>query len=402
MLRYIDKLRERIGKSMLIQNGKIVRRDRVEMADVRIDNGIISEIAPHLGPFENERVIDASTCYVTPGFVDIHTHGGYGADFMDCTDEAFDKALSFHRDNGTTTVVPTSCTAPKEQIIAFLDFAKRYIETSNKKTANVFGVHLEGPYLSVKNRGAQKLEELAQPLVDDYSYMLECADVIKTVTISPELEGADKMAKELTEKGIMVSGGHDDGIYPEFMPAIENGMRHATHLYCAMSELRFKDGVRNVGLREYVLTDDNVTAELIADNKHITPELAKMVVRAKGADKVCVVSDTLRCAGMPNDGRLYRLGSGEGAQMVRVNEGVATLADGSKFAGSITCVRQMVKNLIDAGISLCDAVRMGTYTPAKIMGVDNILGSIEVDKQADLCIINQDFEIVQVIFNGKE
>lgn len=387
---------------MLIQNGKIVRPDSVELSDVRIDNGIISEIAPHLTPCENEKVIDATGYYITPGFVDIHTHGGYGYDFMDCTDVAFDKALSFHRDNGTTTVVPTSCTAPKEQIIAFLDFARRYIKTSDKKTANVYGVHLEGPYLSVKNRGAQKLEELADPLKDDYSYMLEYADVIKTVTISPELEGAGKMTKALSEKGIMVSGGHDDGIYPEFMPAIENGMRHATHLYCAMSELRFKDGVRNVGLREYVLTDDNITAELIADNKHITPELARMIIRAKGADKVCVVSDTLRCAGMPNDGKLYQLGSGEGAQMVRVNDGVATLADGSRFAGSITCVRQMVKNLIDAGIPLCDAVRMGTYNPAKIMGIDGVVGSLEENKQADICILNNDFELLKVFFDGKE
>lgn len=387
---------------MLIQNGKVVLPNRIELCDVRIDNGKISEIEAHLTPCENEKVIDATGFYVTPGFVDIHTHGGYGCDFMDCTDEAFQKALSFHRDNGTTTVIPTSCTAPREQIIAFLDFARRYIKINGKKTANVYGVHLEGPYLSVKNRGAQKLEELAAPLVDDYSYMLEYADVIKTVTISPELEGADKMAKDLTEKGIMVSGGHDDGIYPEFMPAIENGMRHATHLYCAMSELRFKDGVRNVGFREYVLTDDNITAELIADNKHITPELARMIIRAKGADKVCVVSDTLRCAGMPNDGKLYQLGSGENAQMVRVNDGVATLADGSKFAGSITCVRKMVKNLIDAGISLCDAVRMGTYNPARIVGIDNAVGSIEVNKQADICIINEDFEIVKVIFNGKE
>ena len=232
--------------------------------------------------------------------------------------------------------------------------------------------------------------------------MLEYADVIKTVTVSPELAGADKMTKKLTEKGITVSGGHDDGIYPEFMPAIENGMRHATHLYCAMSELRFKDGVRNVGLREYVLTDDNITAELIADNKHIPPELARMVIRAKGADRVCVVSDSLRCAGMPDDGRLYRLGSGDSAQLVKVNDGVATLADGSKFAGSITPVRKMVKNLIDAGIPVCDAVRMGSHTPARIIGISDELGSIEIGKRADLCILNESFEIQKVIIDGEE
>ncbi|MBO5888513.1 MAG: amidohydrolase family protein, partial [Clostridia bacterium] len=342
---------------MLIKNGKLVLLQGVEKGDIRILEDKIVEIGDNLIATGGEEVIDASGKIVTAGFVDIHTHGGYGSDFMDSTIDAFKKALSFHLDNGTTSVVPTSCTAPKEQIIEFLNFAKDYIENKNNKGAKVVGVHLEGPYLSEKNRGAQKLEDLAVPSVNDYSYMLDFANIIKTVTISPELDGAGQMAKDLTQKGIMVSGGHDDGIYPEFMPAIENGLKHLTHIYCAMSELRFKNDIRSVGLREYGLINDNLTVEMIADNKHIPPELAKMIIRAKGADKVCVVSDCLRCAGLPNDGKLYRLGSGETAQLVKVNDGVATLADGSRYAGSITCVRQMVKNLINMGISVCDAVK---------------------------------------------
>ena len=386
---------------MLIRNGKVVGLYSVEHADIRVQNGRIAEIGVNLPLQKGEEIVDAVGGYLTAGFIDIHTHGGYGADFMDNTKEAFKKALAFHTENGTTTVVPTSCTAPKKDIQAFLKFSKEYIATQKGEQATGVGVHLEGPYLSVKNRGAQKLEELALPLQDDYSYMFEYSDIIKTVTISPELEGAAQMTKALTEKGIMVSGGHDDGIYPEFIPAIKNGMRHVTHLYCAMSELRFKDGVRNVGLREYVLTDDTITAELIADNKHIPPELAKMIIRAKGVDKVCVVSDSLRCAGMPNDGKLYQLGSGETAQFVRVNDGVATLADGSKFAGSITCVRQMVKNLIDAGVSIPDAVRMGTHTPARILGEAEI-GSLEIGKRADICWLDENFGVKKVWIKGKE
>ena len=387
---------------MIIKNGKIIKLHTIEKGDIRIWDGKIVDIAPSLFPENGEEIYDANDAFVTAGFVDIHTHGGYGADFMDCNNEAFEKALRFHLDNGTTTVVPTSCTAPQQQIVDFLRFAKSYMQAQKSDNAKVVGVHLEGPFLSVKNRGAQKLEELAVPNKDDYSYMLDFSDIIKTVTISPELDGAAEMTDALTQKGIMVSGGHDDGVYPEFMPAIEKGMRHATHLYCAMSELRFKDGVRNVGLREYVLTDDRVTAELIADNKHIPPQLARMVVRAKGADKVCVVSDSLRCAGMPNDGKLYQLGSGETAQLVRVNDGVATLADGSRFAGSITSVRQMVKNLIGAGIPICDAVRMGTLTPAEIIGEAQTIGSIEVGKRADLCVLRGNFEIEKIILDGKE
>lgn len=387
---------------MLIKNGDVIGLSRIEQMDVRIQGGYIIEIGKNLRAKKKEIVYDAKGKYLTAGFVDIHTHGGYGADFMDCTEESFEKALSFHLDNGTTTVVPTSCTAPKEEIIRFLQFTKAYMQSGKLSGARVVGVHLEGPYLSVKNRGAQKLEELAVPEKDDYSYLLDYADIIKTVTISPELDGAAHMTRVLTEKGIMVSGGHDDGIYPEFLPAIESGMRHLTHIYCAMSELRFKDGVRNVGLREYALTDDRLTAEMIADNKHIPPELAKMIIRLKGVDKVCVVSDCLRCAGMPNDGKLYRLGNGETAQLVRVNNGVATLADGSKFAGSITSVRQMVKNLIAAGISICEAVRMGTETPARIIGEDDEIGTVEVGKRADLCVLRKDFEIEKIILAEKE
>ena len=388
--------------NMIIKNGNIVKLNGVEKGDIRLENGKISKIAESVSPQAGEEVIDASGKYITAGFVDIHTHGGYGADFMDCSFDAFERALSFHLDNGTTTVVPTSCTAPREEIIAFLAFAKEYMQSGERKGASVVGVHLEGPFLSVKNRGAQKLEELAEPMKDDYSYMLDYADTIKTVTISPELEGADIMTQALSEKGILVSGGHDDGIYPEFMPAVEKGMRHVTHIYCAMSELRFKDGVRNVGLREYALIDDNITAEMIADNKHIIPELAKMIIRAKGADRVCVVSDCLRCAGMPNDGKLYTLGSGETAQLIRVNDGVATLADGSKFAGSITCVRQMVKNLIDAGIPVSDAVKMGTATPARIIGEDKNIGSIEKGKLSDILLIDERLDIKNVIMGQKE
>ncbi len=387
---------------MLIKNGKLVKLQGVEEGDARILEDKIVEIGKDLSQVDGEKVVDATGKFVTAGFVDIHTHGGYGADFMDCTNEALDKALAFHLDNGTTTVVPTSCTAPKEQIIEFLNFYNEYIKSKKNQGAKIVGVHLEGPYLSEKNRGAQKLEDLAVPSIDDYSYMFDFADIIKTVTISPELDGAGEMTKELVKKGIVVSGGHDDGIYPEFMPAIDNGLNHLTHIYCAMSELRFKNGVRNVGLREYGLIDDNLTAEMIADNKHIPPELAKTIIRAKGTNKVCVVSDSLRCAGMPNDGKTYKLGSGENAQLVIVNDGVATLADGSRYAGSITCVRQMVKNLIDAGISVCDAVKMGTLTPAKIIGEDGKIGSLEEGKIANICILNDKFEIEKVILEGKE
>ena len=386
---------------MIIKNGNVVLPTQIVNANIRVENGKITEIGAYVLPKTDEEVIDASGKIVTSGFVDIHTHGGFGADFMDKSNEAFSKALSFHSSNGTTSIVATSCTAPKQEIIEFLQFCKEYIKTQNG-ACRVVGAHVEGPYLSKRNKGAQKEEDLAVPSVDDYKYLLDFSDVIKTVTISPELDGADVMTKKFVEKGVTVSGGHDDGVYPQFMPAIENGLSHLTHLYCAMSEVRFVDGVRGVGLREYGLLDDRLTAEIIADNKHIPPQLALLILKAKGSDKVCVVSDSLRCAGMKKDGRVYKLGSGENAQDVIIGDGVATLADGSRFAGSITSVREMVKNLVDAGVPLVDAVRTGTLNPAKIVKIDNEVGSIEVGQRADICILSQDLDLVGLVSNGKK
>ena len=383
---------------MIIKNGHIVLADRVIDGDIKIADGKIAEIGVE-AQFDGD-VIDATGLYVCPGFVDIHTHGGYGADFMESCRDAFSDALRFHRDSGTTTVVPTSCTAPKNEIIDFLEFSKKYIADPDTELSRVFGVHLEGPYLSVKNKGAQNPNYLAVPATHDYSYMFTYKDVIKTVTISPELDGADKMARELSSVGITVSGGHDDGVYPEFVPAIDAGMTHLTHLFCAMSDVRFKDGVRNVGLREYALIEPRLTAELIADNKHIMRELGLMIYNAKGSEKLCVVSDSLSAAGMPNDGKTYKIGAGENAQRIIAADGVARTEAGI-FAGSITPVLQMVKNLTEWGIPFVEAVKMGTLIPARVIHEDNSIGSIEVGKLADICIIDDSFNVKNVIIGGQ-
>lgn len=384
---------------MLIKNGCIVLEDRIFKGDLRIKDAVIAELAPDLLP-DFEDVIDASGLYVCPGFVDIHTHGGYGSDFMESNREAFTAALRFHTDSGTTTVVPTSCTAGKGDLVNFLEYSKDYMSDPERDIARVPGVHLEGPYLSFKNKGAQNPDFLAVPETHDYSYMLAYKDVIKTVTISPELPGADKMARELSRAGITVSGGHDDGVYPEFVPTIDAGMTHLTHLFCAMSDVRFKDGVRNVGLREYALIEPRLTAELIADNKHIMRELGLMIYNAKGSDKLCVVSDSLSAAGMENDGRTYKIGAGENAQRIVASDGVARTEAGI-FAGSITPVLKMVKNVTEWGIPFVEAVKMGTLIPARVIREDNRIGSIEVGKLADVCIIDSDFNVKNVIIGGK-
>ena len=385
-------------ETLILKNGNVITENSIKKCqDIKIVDGIIECI----GKF-NEDGIDCSNKYISAGFVDIHTHGGYASDFMDSTDQAFDNVLRFHADNGTTTILPTTVTAPVTSILEFIEKLRSY-QKSQTKYAKIFGVHLEGPFLSVKNKGAQKEEFLLNPETDDFSFIIDNKDIIKTVTISPELDVDGSMTESLTKNGIVVCGGHDDGIYPEFIPAINKGLSHLTHLYCAMSEVRFKDGKRNVGLREYGLLDDNLSVEIIADNKHIPPELAKLIFKCKSKDKVVVVSDALRCAGMPLDGRLYRLGKGddESAQLFKVADGVAVLSDGSRYAGSITPIHKMIKNLISVGIDVVDAFRSATINPAKVIKATDI-GRIEKGFRADLVVMDENFDIEQVYIDGKK
>ena len=383
----------------MIRNCRIIGADAIsEPTDIRMKNGMISDI----GHFHDGVGYDANGNYVSAGFIDIHTHGGNGADFMDSTDEAFDNVLKYHLRNGTTDVLATSLTASRKQIEHFLDETRRYMHKP-QRYARILGAHLEGPFLSVKGCGAQNPEYLLDPQRDDYSFILKNKDIIKTVTIAPELDTDGSMTKALTENGILVAGGHDDGAYPEFIPAIKAGLRHLTHIYCAMSGFGTKEGVRQIGLREYGLWRDDLTCEMIADNVHITAEMARFILKCKGADKVACVSDSLRCAGMPEDGQIYTLGSDNDASSLKVKiaNGIAMLADGSKFAGSITSVREMVKNLINAGVPVTEAFQTGTSTPAGIIG-EKTLGSVKPGYHANLCVLDKNFDVIAVYVSGRK
>lgn len=388
---------------MLLKNGTIVTPfELLRQTDVRISGDRITGIG-HFVPDDAEEVIDVTGLYVCPGFVDIHTHGGYGGDFMDATDAALEQACAFHAANGTTCLLATSVTAPIDQITDMIDAIRSWQQRPHH-TCRILGAHIEGPYISYKNKGAQHEQYLRIPDRDDYSFILQNSDVVRTVTIAPELPGAARMAADLKACGIKVCGGHDDGERDLILPVIDAGLSHCTHLWCAMSGVAMRDGVRNVGLTELGLIDDRLTVELIADNHHITPDMVRLVYKCKGADQMCVVSDCLRAGGKPADGTLYILGTlkDPDAQKFIVSDGVARLPDGSRYAGSIQPLSQMVRNLIvDSGIPVVDAVRMASHTPARIIGVSEEYGSVSVGKHADFCLMDQDFRVVQTLIDGK-
>lgn len=390
-----------MNRRTVLKNCRVIGREEItENIDILTEDGEIADLGKFDVP-ENAEVYDVKGNYISSGFVDIHTHGGAGADFMDATDSAFDTIMKYHLENGVTDVVATSLTASMDDIEKFLECARTYMKKP-QKYARMAGVHLEGPFLSLKGCGAQNPEYLMNPGHSNYGFIIENCDIIKTVTISPELDADGKMTHELSKNGILVSGGHDDGVYPEFMPAIRSGMRHLTHIYRAMSGIGTRKDIRDIGLREYGLLDDTLTCEMIADNVHITPQLAQFILKCKGAERTAVVSDSLRCAGMPADGRLYTMGpkDDKNSLTVRVADGIAVLAGGSRFAGSITSVHKMVKNLIAAGIKVTDAFKTGTSTPARIIG-EKKTGSVEKGFYANLCELNSNFDIVSVYSKGE-
>ncbi len=386
---------------MIIKNGKVVLPDRIVSKDVLIKDGVIVAIGNDFA--DGGEVLDLNGDYLTPGFVDIHNHGGYGDDYMDNTLQAFDNILKFHSDHGITSAVASTVTAPKESILQTINCAKKVKANRKKDRAKLLGVHLEGPYLSFANKGAHAPKFLKVPKDDDYGYILDNADVIKHITVSPELEGCVELTKALVQKGIVVSMGHDNAILPELLPVVSAGANNLTHLYCAMSGVVMKDNKRYVGLREYGLIDDNLFAEVIADNHHITPELMKMIYKCKGADRISLISDCLRAGGMKQDGRLYSLGekNDKDSMQFKVADGVAVLADGSKYAGSIQPISQMMKNVVGCGISLVDAVKMVSLTPATVVKENNKIGSIEVGKLADFNVLSADLDVKTTIVEGR-
>ncbi len=389
---------------MRITNGILVLPDRLLRGGIELENGHIAAILPECTAEVGD--IDANGSYISPGLIDIHVHGGGGYDFMDCSHEAFEGACRFHLSHGVTTLLPTSVTAPVELIERFLST----LRSEMKNNRMLLGAHTEGPYLSKKNRGAQPERYLRVPSIDSYAFILKNSDIIKTVTLSPELDGSAEMTSALRSVGIVVCGGHDDGRKSLSTAAIDAGLSHLTHLWCAMSTVGMYSGVREPGLLELGLSNDSLTAEIIADGYHMPPELVKIVYRCKGADRLAIVSDCLRAGGMPPDGRLWTLGAepelydDDAPKPTRfiVSNGVARLPDNTRLAGSIKSVGEMLtwlyKELGDE-IPICELFKLASLTPARIIGIDKTHGSLEVGKTADIAIFDRELQTRAVIKN---
>lgn len=379
-----------------IRNARLVMPDGVRAGQaLYFENGVITAITGSEHPCDTE--IDAQELYLAPGFVDIHSHGGGGADFLDGTADAFVQAAALHARHGTTTIVPTATSGTCEETLAMLSVFQD-AKAHNTRGADMPGVHLEGPYFAMERRGAQDPRFVRDPSPEEYLRILDVGRDILRWSAAPELPGALDFARELKRRGILASIGHSDANYDQVLEALEAGYTHITHLYSCTSTVHRINALRQAGIVESAYLLDDLTVEIIADGIHLPPPLLQFVYRFKGPDKTALVTDSMRGAGMPEG--LSVLGSLTNGQQVRLEDGVAKLMDRSALAGSTATMDRLVRNMIRlAGATLSDAVKMAGATPAAIMGFRD-RGRLETGLRADLVLFDEDLAVKRTIVAG--
>lgn len=388
---------------MNIKNVRLVLQNGVtEPTDLRIEDGVIAEYGKALDAEASRCAIDGGGGYLFPGFIDVHVHGGGGADFMDATPEAFAQAVKAHLSRGTTTLVPTALSATHEELVAFLR-TYRAFKASSPYASCVSGVHLEGPYFSnatAKSKGAQKADVIRPIDFSEVNALLALADgdIIRW-DAAPELDGADAFAKMLTEKGITVAVAHSRATAEETEKGYAAGFSHVTHFYNACTAYEKRDQVVTAGTVEATYLNDSVTVELIADGCHAPRACMLLALKIKGEDKVIAITDAMRIAA--TDLQTGKLGGSERGTDVIVEDGVAKLPDRSSFAGSIATTDRALRVLcVDYGIPPVTAAKMLATNPARHIGREDI-GSIAVGKKADLVLADENFRVRAVFKNGK-
>ena len=367
-----------------IINGRIVLKDRIVEGKVLVFDEKITGIYDQAPDCE---IIDAKGGFVTPGLIDVHTHGYLGYDCTDGEFEGLTRMAEGIAKNGVTSFLATTMTASYEDIEKAFSVTAEYMAKPSEKGAVLLGINAEGPYLSHAKRGAHRADLLQAP---DADFLLRYRDIVKITTIAPELEGAMEVIKKLTDNGIRVSAGHTTADFDTTRKAADMGATQATHTFNAMPAL----GHREPGATGAFLWDDRYYCELITDGFHVNPAFFKLLRRIKG-DKLVIITDCLRSGGMP-DGEYM-----SGGMQVRV-EGIKCLLPDGTIAGSMLRLNKGVKNMIDMGeATVWEAVAMASINAANAIGVSGAKGSIEEGKDADIAIFDDDFNTAVTIIGGK-
>ena len=380
-----------------IKNGKLILPDGYANQYLYLSDGKISAITDEELPFDKE--IDAENHYVSPGFIDIHVHGGGGAEFVDGTFDAIKTAANIHAAHGTTTIYPTVSAFDYDKTTNALDAISKY-KDHGEIMPHIYGVHLEGPYFSPKQSGAQDPRFIRTPDENEYTKLYDDhGAIIKRWSYAPELPGSDKFLRFLNSKKIVASAGHTDATYSHIKAAHEDGLNLITHLYSCTSTITRKSGFRILGVIETAFLYDAIDVETIADGCHLPPELLSLIYKLKRDEHMCLVTDAIRHGGMDH---IENETCDNGNMPYVIEDGVAKLADRSAFAGSIATADVLVRTCVKkAQIPLHSAVKMITQIPARIMGLDH-KGKLCVGCDADIVIFDEDIRIKSVMISKAE
>lgn len=364
-----------------------------------VEDGVITHLGAGECPVGDCEVIDAKGSYLSPGFIDLHLHGGGGHDFMDGTLEAYDQITRTHARYGTTAMVATTLTGTDEELMHTFEIFRQAKEQCTGGAA-LLGLHLEGPYFAYSQRGAQDPRYLKNPKREEYLDILAKTDDIVRWSVAPELPGAMELGDELKKRGIVASVGHTDAIYEQVVEAHEHGYSLMTHFYSAMSSVTRRNAYRYAGAVEAGYMLDDMDVEIIADGIHLPKSLLQFVCKFKAHNRICLVTDSMRAAGMP-DGH-YLLGSLKQGQEVVVEDGVAKLLDRSAFAGSVATTDRLVRTMTQiAELPLVEAIQMLTMNPARVLGLADKKGSLAVGKDADLVLFGEGVSVEMTVVKGK-
>ncbi|HMJ69014.1 MAG TPA: N-acetylglucosamine-6-phosphate deacetylase [Cyclobacteriaceae bacterium] len=386
--------------SLKIYNGKVITPQGIlDRGTLLINRDKIDTVIAGDSNSTAAVEIDAKGNYISPGFIDIHVHGGGGHDFMDNTPEAFYGIANMHARHGTTAMCPTTLTSEVADLHQTLQV---YDEVSVTKYAGAcfIGMHIEGPYLSMNQRGAQDPRYIRDFDEKEYKSVVAKSRSIRRWSAAPERPGSSSFAKHMVANNILPAIAHSDANYEDVIQSIADGYTHVTHFYSCMSGVTRRNAMRFAGIIESTYLLDELTTEIIVDGVHLPPPLLKLIYKVKGSGKVALITDAMRAAGMGPGESI--LGSKKNGLHVIVEDGVAKLPDRSSFAGSVATTDMLVRNMITlAGVSLPEAVKMMAHTPAMIMNVADRKGTLEKGKDADVVIFDDNIDIRTTVVGGE-
>ncbi len=375
---------------MILTNARLILPDGVrDGLEIFVAKGKIAEIRERTAC----DALDLGGNYLSPGFIDLHVHGALARDTMEASPDAFDAICGYHATGGTTSLLLTTVTAPLSQIIGVLAAVREF----SNQNQRILGVHIEGPFISRAQAGAQRAEFISDPSPDRTAPLLPFVDVIRRFTLAPELPGALGFIEQLRERGVGVSGGHSDAWEKEARAGFERGMLSATHTFNCMSSVRRRGIERVAGLLEVALSEPTISCELIADGHHVSPTLMKLLYRAKGPAGICLVTDATAGAGLPV-GTRFKLGGRD----CMAAEGVCRLADGSALAGSSSRMIDLVRMLVSSvGVPLHEAIRMASTNPAAAIGLEKRKGALIPGADADFVVLSPELHVLQTYVAGE-